>query len=93
MLEVPAAVDARWTQHEAQKCVGAHQPVLLAASRHYRRGRTKAGADRYARSEALRSRVRCAVLAEADVDGTIVARSTLSGVCIDSAPKPGSGLC
>ena len=60
VLEVPAAV--RWTQHEAQKCAGAHQPVLLAASRHYRRERTKAGADWYAHSEALRSRVRCAVL-------------------------------
>ena len=56
------ACGGRWTQHEAQKCAGAHQPVLLAASRHYRRERTKAGANWYAHSEALRSRVRCAVL-------------------------------
>ena len=46
MMELPTA--ARWTQCKALKLAGAHQPVLSATRRRYRRERAKAAADWYA---------------------------------------------
>ena len=60
VLELPAA--ARWTQCKALKRAGAHQPVLSATRRHYRRERAKAAADWYAHGVSWRRWVRCDVL-------------------------------
>ena len=46
VMELPTA--ARWTQCKALKLAGAHQPVLSATRRRYRRERAKAAADWYA---------------------------------------------